>query len=114
MKQPILFILCALLLSAGGCKQKPSNTGNPSPDTISTAKDTSTIAHDALLPDSLFFMLQDEPLPRQVSLNQDISHLSYNCLRLLRSYVYATHGHWFMEGDLNRFFRTHKIGRAHV
>lgn len=107
MKQPILFVLCALLLSAGGCKQKPSNTGNPSPDTISTAKDTSTIAHDALLPDSLFFMLQDEPLPQQVSLNQDISHLSYNCLRLLRSYVYATHGHWFMEGDLNRFFRTH-------
>lgn len=57
--------------------------------------------------DSTFFMLRDEKLPQKVDLNQDISHLSYQSLRLLRSYVYATHGHWFLEADLNSFFSNH-------
>lgn len=107
MKTRNLFILCALLLCVCGCKNKSSNAGQQSPDIVLAEKDTSSTTPDAMLPDSLFFMLQDEPLPRQVALGQDISHLSYNCLRLLRSYVYATHGHWFMEGDLNRFFQIH-------
>lgn len=90
-----------------GCKGKPSaTTGKTEATQPGIAASTADATVD-LLPDSLFFMLQDEPLPPTVDLGQDISRLSYNCLRLLRSYVYATHGHWFMEGELNRFFETH-------
>lgn len=97
-------ILCILLLAVCGCKNKPSRS------TTQTSGAEDTITPDTsctTLPDSLFFMLQDKPLPRHADLNQDISRLSYNSLRLLRSYVYATHGHWFMEGELNHFFRNH-------
>lgn len=54
-----------------------------------------------------FFMLGDGKLPRRVDVTQDIGGLNYQNLRLLRSYVYAIHGHWFMEGDLNSFFSNH-------
>lgn len=94
MKTKDILILCILLLAVYGCKNKPSRS------TTQTSGTEDTITPDTsctTLPDSLFFMLQDKPLPRHVDLNQDISRLSYNSLRLLRSYVYATHGHWFME-----------------
>ena len=54
-----------------------------------------------------FFMLSDNDLPKSVNLEQKIDKLSYQNLRLLRAYVYAIHGHWFMEGDLNTFFFNH-------
>jgi len=54
-----------------------------------------------------FFMIRDDKLPQKVNLNQSIDGLNYQNLRLLRSYVYAVHGHWFMEGDLNMFFTNH-------
>lgn len=54
-----------------------------------------------------FYMLSQDTLGRTVDLKQSIEGLNYQNLRLLRSYVYATHGHWFMEGDLNTFFRQH-------
>ncbi len=54
-----------------------------------------------------FFMLRDDKLPQKVNIKQDIDGLNYQNLRLLRSYVYAVHGHWFMEGDLNTFFYYH-------
>ena len=54
-----------------------------------------------------FFMLQSDTLPQHVDLTQNIEGLNYQNLRLLRSYVYAVHAHWFMEGDLNRFFAHH-------
>lgn len=100
MKPRTLLTLCALPLILCGCKGK-------APQTTTDANADSTAVSATPLPDSLFFMLRDEPLPRHVDLTQDISRLSYGCLRLLRSYVYATHGHWFMEGDLNRFFCNH-------
>ena len=49
----------------------------------------------------------DNDLPKSVNLEQKIDKLSYQNLRLLRAYVYAIHGHWFMEGDLNTFFFNH-------
>lgn len=114
MKTRYLTILCALLLSVCGCKNKSTNTEKQSPDTVLTERDTNPTAPDTLLPDSMFFMLQDKALPRCIDLDQDISRLSYSCLRLLRSHVYATHGHWFMEGDLNRFFRNHTKWYDHL
>lgn len=107
MKHSAFFLLCSILLFCG-CKGKTSGTDRSGSDNIQSATDIPAAdSSDTLLPDSLFFMLQDQPLPQHVDLDQDISRLSYNCLRLLRSYVYATHGHWFMEGELNRFFQKH-------
>lgn len=114
MKTRNLIILCALLLPVCGCKNKSSNTVKQSPDTILAERGTSPTTPDTLLPDSLFFMLQDKALPQRIDLEQDISRLSYSCLRLLRSYVYATHGHWFMEGELNNFFQNHTTWYNHL
>lgn len=43
-------------------------------------------------------------LPRNIDFNQDLSGISYQGLRMLRNYVYALHGFWFKEDDLNSFF----------
>lgn len=49
-------------------------------------------------------LLTDSLLPQSIDLEQDISGLGYEELRILRSYPYALHGYWFIEGDLNSFF----------
>lgn len=49
-------------------------------------------------------LLTDTVLPQFIDLKQDISHLSFQELRLLRSYPYAIHGYHFMEADINAFF----------
>lgn len=53
------------------------------------------------------FLFTDSLLPQSLDLTQDISTYSYQELRLLRSYPYALHGYWFMEGDINAFFTQH-------
>ena len=91
----VLFLAVMSLCSCTGCGK---NAGQTSDADDSAAE---------FLPDSTFFMLQDEDLPPSVVLSQDISHLGYHNLRLLKSYVYAVHGHWFREPDLNEFFSRH-------
>lgn len=49
-------------------------------------------------------LLTDTVLPQFIDLKQDISHLSFQELRLLRSYPYVIHGYHFMEADINAFF----------
>ena len=49
-------------------------------------------------------LLTDTVLPQFIDLKQDISHLSFQELRLLRSYPYAIQGYHFMEADINAFF----------
>ena len=49
-------------------------------------------------------LLTDTVLPQFIDLKQDISHLSFQELRLLRRYPYAIHGYHFMEADINAFF----------
>lgn len=51
-----------------------------------------------------FDMIKGDTLPDYVDLTQDISRLSYQELRFLKSYVYAVHGHWLMEADINAIF----------
>ena len=53
---------------------------------------------------SVSSLLTDTVLPQSIDLKQDISHLSFQELRLLRSYPYAIHGYHFMEADINAFF----------
>ncbi|MDO4770648.1 DUF3160 domain-containing protein [Porphyromonas sp.] len=48
--------------------------------------------------------LSEEILPRSVDINQDIQDYSLQELRLLKAYVYAIHGLFFMEADINAYF----------
>lgn len=101
-------ILATSLAAICGCGGRPGSADTKSSGQASMQAESTTPADGGdLLPDDLFFMLQDEALPQEVDTTQDISRLSYSQLRLLRSYVYAIHGHWFMEGDLNNFFCRH-------
>ena len=60
-------------------------------------------------------LLTDSLLPQSVDLEQDINGLGYEELRILRSYPYALHGYWFIEGDLNNFFcRKTSFMRTHT
>ena len=49
----------------------------------------------------------DKKLPRNIDFNQNLDNCSYAGLRILRSYVYALHGFWFKEEDINSFFCNH-------
>ena len=52
------------------------------------------------------FLLTEKTLPAEVDLTTDISAMTYAELRLMKSYVYATHGLWLMDEELNKFFQT--------
>ena len=94
---PILLFCAGLALMAGlatSCHSSKKKAG-PKP---SEATET------AAPPAAECRLLTDSILPQSVDLEQDISRLSYEELRILRSYPYALHGYWFIEGDLNHFF----------
>lgn len=110
-----LIIPFLLLVCICGCTLKQTNKAGQSTEArLQDIAHSTNAPEDGMLPDSLFFMLQDSVLPRRIDLNQDISRLSYSQLRLLRAYVYATHGHWLMEADLNRFFSLHTDWYFHL
>lgn len=90
MKRLFLFA-CMLILIFSACKNKKQ-----SGTTVSAQRDTIVNAVSNLLTDTV--------LPQSIDLKQDIGHLSYQELRLLRSYPYALHGYHFMEADINAFF----------
>lgn len=91
MKSRQFLSLTAMAIALLGCTTSKPNTEQAAMES-------------SLLPDSAFFMFQSTSLPQEIDLTQDISNLSYQQLRLLRNYVYAIHGHWILEGDVNRFF----------
>lgn len=93
MKRLLLFT-CILLFILCGCKNK--NKDNQIMSAVSAQTDTITNSVSSLLTDTV--------LPQSIDLKQDISHLSFQELRLLRSYPYAIHGYHFMEADINAFF----------
>ena len=93
MKRLLLFT-CILLFILCGCKNK--NKNNQIMSAVSAQTDTITNPVSSLLTDTV--------LPQSIDLKQDISHLSFQELRLLRSYPYAIHGYHFMEADINAFF----------
>lgn len=71
------------------------NKNNQIMSAVSAQTDTITNPVSSLLTDTV--------LPQFIDLKQDISHLSFQELRLLRSYPYAIHGYHFMEADINAF-----------
>ena len=89
MKNLLLCLTAACLFF--GCKSGSENkTGQNSTDNLSVTQ-------------SIFDKITD--LPKAVDLNTNIDNLSLQDLRLLRNYVYAIHGLYFMEADLNAFFK---------
>ncbi len=96
LKNILSFITCIVFILTAGCQtsSRKQNQNTTKQETDATAG--FTIPQCNLLTDSL--------LPQYVDFKQRIDHLSYQELRILRSYPYALHGYWFMEGDLNSFF----------
>ena len=94
MKKGLFFLSMLLVLAA--CK----NTGNkPGADPLANEE---MVECQEFNPHS-FLMTQDS-LPDKVDLDVDIKDMTYQELRLLKNYVYATKGVWFMEGEVNAFF----------
>lgn len=91
MKRLLLFT-CTLLLILCGCKNK-NKSNKTTPVSVQTDISVSSTS-----------LLTDTVLPQSIDLKQDISHYSFQELRLLRSYPYAMHGYHFMEADINAFF----------
>lgn len=102
MKHLLPFLLLgAIMFFATGCSGQKSNPSN------SESAGNRAVEVSMNSTDNSFFMLRDDKLPCSVPTDLDISQLDYYQLRLLRAYLYAIHGHWFMEEDLNSFFGTH-------
>ncbi|NDV95640.1 DUF3160 domain-containing protein [Dysgonomonas sp. 521] len=93
-KLTLFFIITVILFT--GCKTKV--TENSEPKTATTTEIINTPAQS--------FLTSNTDLPQSIDLQQDISNLSLQDLRLLRNYPYALHGLYFMEADLNAYFRT--------
>lgn len=93
----MLSLFALLLIIAGGCKQKTTTSAEQETKTAQTtlASQTEDTAErtetTAVLPDSLDFA-------------QDISQLSLQDLRILRTFVYARHALHIMEADMNAYF----------
>ena len=93
MKKVLLSLLMLLALTA--C----NNTGKTG-DTLANEN----VECEEFNPHS--FLMTQEKLSDKIDLDMDISDMTYQELRLLKSYVYATKGVWFMEAELNSFFST--------
>lgn len=89
-KAILLFIIATTIFTS--CKQKTKETDS--------GENTSTV--EAPIQS---FLTTNTDLPQSIDLQQSIDNLSLQDLRLLRNYPYALHGLYFMEADLNAFFK---------
>lgn len=90
-----LLALC-MAIAIIGCSSSPKRQETPT-------EQTKEIVQEVYTPCTI---LTDSLLTRDIDLRVDIDTLSYQELRLLRSYVYASKGFWFIDGDINNFFLT--------
>lgn len=98
MRKITLFLIITLAILSG-CKKKANETNSQETEiTTETATGTTEAPAES-------FLTTDTELPQSVDLQQDISNFSLQDLRLLKNYPYALHGLYFMEADLNAFFR---------
>lgn len=110
MKKALLFAVVILLCMAA-CKNKPSGTtqaDSKQPEKTQTNGSTNGGSDvTAFYPTSRLFT--GEKLPQTVNMTIDIDSLSMQDLRLLRDYVYATHGFYSMEAEINSFFMANTV-----
>lgn len=94
MKKVLLSLSMLLMLTA--C----NNTGKSGGDSLAEEE----VDIEEFNPHS-FLMTQDK-LSDKIDFDMDLSDMTYQELRLLKNYVYATKGVWFMEAEVNSFFST--------
>ena len=94
MKKGLFFLSVLLLLAA--CKNTGSKQGADPFANEELAEFQEFSPHS--------FLLTQDSLPDKVDLNVDIQDMTYQELRLLKDYVYATKGVWFLEAEVNAFF----------
>ena len=93
-KAVLLFIIATTIFTS--CKKKATEA-NSETGTGVTIETTEAPVQS--------FLTTNTDLPESIDFQQDISNLSLQDLRLLRNYPYALHGLYFMEADLNAFFK---------
>ena len=105
-----ILIPCLALSVLAGCGG--GNTGNNANTGDSTATETPAAQQepDKNLPplkmsDQEFFGGKT-PLSKTVDLTEPVESMSYQRLRFIKAYVYASHGFWLKDFDLNTFFNT--------
>lgn len=102
MKQVSYFFVIWLMLAS--CNRTASKSdGNVTSDDLTEISGECEILEE-YNPHS--FLLTEKTLPKKVDLQTDISEMTYQELLLLKNYVYATHGLWFLDEEQNRFFTT--------
>lgn len=94
-KVTIFLIIISVMIS--GCKNKPKQAN----DTGKVEVSEKNVEEQKAIRVDLFA----GNLPRKVNLTQDISDMSLEELRLLQSYIYASHGMYFEQSDIGSFLK---------
>lgn len=94
-----LFVICLLLTSCNRTagRREGNATSDDSPEISGECGNLEEYSPHS-------FLLTEKTLPKKVDLQTDITEMTYQELLLLKNYVYATHGLWFLDEEQNRFF----------
>jgi len=106
MKKTILLAV-AVLISFTACKNKQagnSQQGSSSTSSQVTSTSQSNPGGSGETAAQLSTLLNNKELPKEFDLSMSTDSLSLEELRLLRNYLYATHGFYSMEAEINSFF----------
>lgn len=106
MKKTILLAV-AILLCMASCKNKQSANSEANKkateDKAQTAK-AATVTEPTTTLSQFAQLYAGEKLPQEVDTSLNVDSLSVQDLRLLRNYVYAIHGFYSMEAEINSYF----------
>ena len=107
-----ILIPCLALTVLAGCGGGSNQGNNANSDSNSNSTSTAFVQEeeDPNLPplkisDKEFFSGKNK-LPKQIDFTEPIESMSYQRLRFMKAYVYATHGFWFKDFDINNFFNS--------
>nr|MCR5453999.1 DUF3160 domain-containing protein [Bacteroidales bacterium] len=108
MKRILISSLAIALLAScgGGNNANNQGNGNTVDSTQSAAKPEEAPAPELpplKMSDQEFFNGKNK-LPQQVDVTEPVESMSYQRLRFMKAYVYATKGFWLRDFDLNTFF----------
>lgn len=106
-----ILIPCLALTVLAGCGGGNSGSqGNASAEDNSVKTSSAPQEDDKNLPplkvsDKEFFNGKAK-LPKNIDFTEPVESMSYQRLRFTKAYVYASHGFWLKDFDLNTFFNT--------
>ena len=109
MKRIIIPCLAlAVLVGCGGGNsgnQNNANSGGNAIQTSSAQQEDDTNLPPLKVSDQEFFNGKTK-LPKTVDCGEPVESMSYQRLRFTKAYVYASHGFWLKDFDLNTFFNS--------